>query len=69
MPHGKFLLHHVSQSKTIWTWKLDILNYFKIIVKLFEIIKNWNTWQHIICSHCSEKNCILLTNDNMHMVS
>ncbi len=23
--------------------------------KIFKIINSWDTWQHIICSHCSPK--------------
>jgi len=43
MPHGKFLLDHMSQFKIIKAWKLNILDYFKIIIKIFEIIKSWDT--------------------------
>jgi hypothetical protein len=55
IPNGKFLLHHVSQSKTIQTQKLNFLNYFKIIIETFDIIKSWDMWQNIICFHCSPK--------------
>jgi hypothetical protein len=55
MPHGKFLLHRVSQSKTIQSWKLNALHYFKILLKIFLCIKSWDMWQHITRSHCSPK--------------
>ncbi len=52
MAHGKNLLHHMSQFTTIQTQKLNVLDYFEIIIKLFGIIKNWDMWQHITCYHC-----------------
>jgi hypothetical protein len=45
----------MSQSKTIQTQKLNVLDYFKIIIKIFEIIEIWDMWQQIICSHSSPK--------------
>jgi hypothetical protein len=35
-----FLLYHMSQVKTIQTYKLDLLDYFIIIFKIFEILKD-----------------------------
>jgi hypothetical protein len=42
---------------------------FKIVVKIFEIVKSWDTWQHIICVHYAPKNCILITSDNIYMAN
>jgi hypothetical protein len=68
MAHGKILLHHVSQSKTIQAQKLNVLDYFKIIIKLFEIIKSWDMWQHIACSHCLTKKLASFSQVIIHIL-
>jgi hypothetical protein len=35
--------------------KIKHLRLFQNNNKIFLIIKSWDTWQHIICSHCSPK--------------
>jgi hypothetical protein len=35
----------MSQSKTIQTQKLNVLDCFKIIIKIFEIFEIWDMWQ------------------------
>jgi hypothetical protein len=35
--------------------KIKCLRLFQNNTKIFLIIKNWDTWQHITCSHCSLK--------------
>ncbi len=54
IPHGKFLLHHMSQSKPS-NPIIKRLRLFQNNNLKFLIIKNWDTWQHITYSHCSPK--------------
>jgi uncharacterized secreted protein with C-terminal beta-propeller domain len=49
--------------------KINCLRLFQNNNKIFLIIKNWDTWQHLTCSHCSPKSCILVTSDNTYMTS
>jgi len=50
--------------------KTKLLDYFKIIIKIFEISKSWGTWQNTTCSNCSQKKLhYLVPNNNMYMVN
>jgi hypothetical protein len=68
MPCGKFLLHHMSQPKPS-KHKIKCLRSFQNNNKILLIIKNWDTWQHITCSHYSLKNRILIASDNTYITS
>jgi len=35
--------------------QIKCLGLFQNNNKIFLIIKSWDTWQHITCSHCSQK--------------
>jgi len=35
--------------------KIKCLRLFQNNNKIFQIIKSWDTWRHITCSHCSLK--------------
>ncbi len=68
MPHGKFILHHVSQSKPS-KYKNKRLGLFQNNKDIFLNIKSWDTWQHIICSLVHQKSRILVASDNTYMIS
>ncbi len=55
MPHGKFLLHHMSQLK-LSRHKIKCLRLFQNNNKIFVSLKSWDMWQHITCFHYSPKN-------------
>jgi hypothetical protein len=54
MPHGKFYCttcHNLNHPNI----KIKRLRLFPNNNKIFLIIKSWDMWQHITCSHCSPK--------------
>ncbi len=66
MPCGKILLHHVSQFKPSKHKKLNILNYFKIVIKYFQLLEvgtHGNT-QFVPIVH--QKSCILVASNNTY---
>jgi len=69
MAHRKILLHHVSLSKTIQAQKLNVLDYFKIIIKIFELFKGGTCGNTPLVLIIQQKNHIFFTSNNMYIVS
>ncbi len=69
MSCGKYLLHHMSQFKTIQAWKLIALDYFKVIVKILKLLKIGTHRNTSVAPIVHQKNHILVANENMYMVS
>jgi hypothetical protein len=69
MPCGKYLLHHMSQFKTIQAKKLKTLDCFKIIVKILKLLKVGIHGNTSLAPIVHQKSCILVANKNTYMVS
>jgi hypothetical protein len=49
--------------------KIKRFRLFQNIINIFIIIKSWDMWQHVTCSHCLTKSRILIASDNTYMTN